>query len=73
MVIKPNSWESPKRCRHIGAMYKGNELKNLPCMHDECPIGMWVPPKKTPTTIMHTPFTYEKGKCQIDIEELKKD
>lgn len=66
MVLKPNNWDTPKRCRHINASYCSNTIKNLPCMRDECPISMWIPPVKKIGESIHGKFLYEKGKCKLD-------
>lgn len=69
MVLKPNHWETPKKCNHIKAQIDVKQI-DLPCMRDECPVCGWVEPRHNGVNSKTNKFSYEIGKCSF--EQTKK-
>lgn len=70
MVMKPSNWDLPRRCEKISYVYDGKEYKQTTCLHENCPIGKWLPPKKVfDTTSKFLKFKLLVGKCTLIVSQ----
>jgi hypothetical protein len=68
--MKPSNWDLPKRCDKFSFIYDGKEYKQERCLHDDCPLRKWLPPKKVFDSASNTlKFKWLVGKCMLNVSE----